>query len=103
MREMQSDKKRNVKRSLLIAGTFSFLFSAAILFGARLDSVENVDVRDVRLWLRLVTLSVIFTGVVRLLWLLPDLFGKRERREGGKLFWTITNRTDSNTHLTQPT
>lgn len=87
---MRSDKKRDAKRSLLIAGVFSLLFSAAVLFGARLDSVENVDVRDITLWLRLVALSVIFTGMVRLLWLLPDSFGKRERREGGKLFWTIT-------------
>lgn len=69
---MQSDHKRNINRSRLIAGVFSFLFSAAILFGARLDSVENVDVRDVTLWLQLVAFTVIFAGLVLLLWRLMD-------------------------------
>lgn len=73
MREMQSDKKRNTGRSILIAGAFSFLFSAAILFGARLDSVENVDVRDWTLWLQMAAFTVIFTGIVLLLWRLLDL------------------------------
>ena len=36
-------------RSCLIAGCFSLLFSAAILFGARLDSVENVGM-ELLLW-----------------------------------------------------
>lgn len=70
---MQSDKKRNTGRSILIAGAFSFLFSAAILFGARLDSVENVDVRDWTLWLQMAAFTVIFTGIVLLLWRLLDL------------------------------
>lgn len=73
MREMQSDKKRNTGRSILIAGAFSFLFSAAILFGARLDSVENVDVRDWTLWLQMAAFTVIFTGIVLFLWRLLDL------------------------------
>lgn len=94
MREMQSDKKRSENRSLLIAGIFSFLFSAAVLFGARLDSVENVDIKDVTLWLLLATLSVLFTGMVRLLWRLIDSLGKRERRAGRKLFQTITSVTE---------
>lgn len=85
MREMQSDKKRTEGRSFLIAGIFSFLFSAALLFGARLDSVDHVDMADWKLWLQLAALSVIFTGVVRLLWLLLDSFRRRERREGGGL------------------
>lgn len=94
MREMQSDKKKSENRSLLIAGVFSFLFSAAVLFGARLDSVENVDIKDVTLWLLLATLSVLFTGMVRLLWRLIDSLGKRERRAGRKLFQTITSVTE---------
>ena len=73
MREMQSDKKRNTGRSILIAGAFSFLFSAAILFGARLDSVENVDVKDGWLWVSVLVLTILFTGLVRLLWLFLDL------------------------------
>ena len=68
MREMRSEKKRKESRSLLIAGGFSFLFSAAILFGARLDSVENVDVKDITLWLQLAAFTVIFTGLSLLLW-----------------------------------
>lgn len=72
MREMQSDKKQNGIRSILIAGIFSLLFSTAILFGTRLDSVENVDVRDVTLWLHLAACTVIFTSLVLLLWRLVD-------------------------------
>ncbi len=78
-------------RSRLIAGVFSLLFSAAILFGARLDRVENVDVRDVTLWLQLVTLSIIFTGMVRLLWLLFDSLGKRERKGRRRYFEKIAS------------
>lgn len=69
---MRSDKKQKKNRSVLIAGVFSLLFSTAILFGARLDSVENVDIKDVTLWLQLVSFSVIFTGLVLLLWRLMD-------------------------------
>ena len=94
MREMQSDKKKSESRSLLIAGVFSFLFSAAVLFGARLDSVENVDIKDVTLWLLLVTLGILFTGMVRLLWRLIDSLGKRERRAGRKPSQTITSVTE---------
>ncbi|MDE7177704.1 MAG: hypothetical protein K2O59_07775 [Lachnospiraceae bacterium] len=72
MREMRSDKKQKKNRSVLIAGVFSLLFSTAILFGARLDSVENVDIKDVTLWLQLVSFTVIFTGLVLLLWRLMD-------------------------------
>lgn len=85
MREMRSDKKWNKNRSRLIAGAFSFLFSAAILFGARLDDVENVDVKDITLWLQLAAFTVIFTGGVLLLWQFLGVLGKRERRDGRKL------------------
>lgn len=72
MREMQNDSKRKKYRSILIAGIFSLLFSAAILFGSRLDSVENVDIRDVTLWLQLAAFTVIFTEFVLLFWRLMD-------------------------------
>lgn len=78
-------------RSRLIAGGFSLLFSAAIVSGARLDRVENVDVRDVTLWLQLVALGIIFTGMVRLLWLLSDSLGKRERKGSRRYFKRITD------------
>lgn len=73
MGEMQSDKKQSVNRSRLIAGVFSLLFSAAILFGARLDSVDNVDIRDWKLWVSLLVLTLICSGLVPLLWRLLDL------------------------------
>lgn len=72
MEEMRSDKKRIETRSLLIASAFSLCFSTAILFGARLDSVENVDVKDVTLWLHLVSFTVIFAAMVLLLWRVMD-------------------------------
>lgn len=73
MREMGTEERKEEKRSFLVAGAFSFLFAAALLFGARLDSVENVDVRDWRLWASILVLTVVFTALVRLLWRLFDL------------------------------
>ncbi len=72
MRERQSEKKRIALRSQLIAAAFSLCFSTAVLFGARLDSVENVDVKDVTLWLHLLALTGVFTGLVLLIWGLLD-------------------------------
>ena len=68
-------------RAWRIAGVFSLLFSAALLFGARLDSVENVDVRDFRLWAALPVLTLLFAVLTRFLWLCLDLL--RERAGGG--------------------
>lgn len=91
MREMRSDNKRNTNRSRLIAGVFSLLFSTAILFGARLDSVENVDVSDVTLWLHLAAFTVIFMGLVLLLWRLMDGLRGRSISSVGKMVDKITN------------
>ena len=91
MRERQSDKKRSENRSRLIAGVFSFSFSAAILFGVRLDSVDNVDIKDGTLWIQLVTLGIIFTGLVRLLWRLFDMLQSREEAEKKAVPNKITN------------
>lgn len=65
--------KGKEKRSRLTAVIFSFLLAVAILFGGRLDSVENVDVKDWHLWIFVVLLTAIFTGVVQLLWRLLDI------------------------------
>ena len=83
MREMRTDKDKTENRSRWIAGVFSFFFSAALLCGAQLDSVENVDVRDFGLWAALLGLTIIYTGLTRLLWRQLDfLQGKcRERKE----------------------
>ncbi len=92
MREMRSESKQISGRSLLIAGIFSLLFSTAILFGARLDSVENVDIRDVTLWLQLAAFTVIFTGITLLLWRLADA------RRGGGLSY-VGKKIDKITHV----
>ena len=75
-------------RAWWIAGIFSLLFSAALLFGARLDSVENVDVRDFRLWAALPALTLFFAVLTRLLWLGVDLIQERSGR--GRLSNKIT-------------
>lgn len=90
MKEGRSDKKRIELRSQLIAAVFSFCFSTAILFGMRLDSVENVDVKDVTLWLHLIMLSIIFTGMVRLIWLLLDMLHGRGESLIGRIANKIT-------------
>lgn len=91
MREMRSDKKLKKTGSLLIAGVFSLLFSTAILFGARLDSVENVDMKDVTLWLQLAAFTVIFAELVLLLWRLMDGMRGRGVVFVGKAVDKITN------------
>ena len=88
---MRIDKRRDKIRSLWIAGVFSFLFSAAILFGARLDSVENVDVKDGTLWLHLAAFTIMFTGIVLLLWRLMDMMHDRGATVVGKTADKITN------------
>lgn len=88
---MRSDNKRSANRSCLIAGVFSLLFSTAILFGARLDSVENVDIRDVTLWLQLAAFTVIFAGFVLLLWRLMDGLRGRGMTSVGKAVDKITS------------
>ena len=77
-------------RSRLIAGVCSLLFSTAILFGARLDSVENVDVGDAALWIQLVTFAVLFTGMVCLLWRLLDSSVKRRPKGERRISQIIT-------------
>lgn len=90
MKEMQRGKEQIEKRSYLIAGIFSLAFSAALVFGARLDSVENVDVKDVTLWLHLVAFTVIFTEIVLLLWRLLDGLRSRNMSFAGRIANKIT-------------
>lgn len=71
MSVMSIKGKKN--RSLLIAAVFSFLFAVAILFGGRLNSVENVDVKDWHLWIFILALTVVITGLVQFLWHLLDM------------------------------
>lgn len=69
-------------RAWLIAGTFSLLFAMALLFGAQLDTAENVDVRNPRLWVSCLALTVVFTMSIRLFWLGLDVLQKRGGKRG---------------------
>ena len=66
------------KRAWLIAVILSFLFTAAMLFGVRLDSVENVNFKDISLWVSLPVLTCLFTVLVRKFWYF--LGGMEEKR-----------------------
>ena len=82
-------------RAWWIAGIFSLLFSAALLFGARLDSVENVDVRDFRLWAAWPVLALLFAVLTRLLWLCLDVLRERNREgEAGNKITHVLERAD---------
>ncbi len=68
------------KRGWIIAGILSFLFTAAMLFGTRLDSVENVNFKDIRLWVSLPVLTCLFTVLVRKFWnFLGGIEARKER------------------------
>lgn len=60
------------RRGLRIAVIFSLLFTMAMLFGVRLDSMENVDFKDIKLWISLPVLTVFFAVPVRKLWDILD-------------------------------
>lgn len=60
------------------AGGLSFLFTAAMLFGVRLEAVGNVDFKDWKLWISLPVLTCFFTILVRKFW---NFLGKMEDRK----------------------
>ncbi|MCD7726077.1 MAG: DUF6020 family protein [Clostridiales bacterium] len=66
------------KRAWRIAALLAGLFTAAMLFGVRLDSVENVNFKDVGLWVSLPVLTCLFTVLVRKFW--NFLGGMEEKR-----------------------
>lgn len=61
-----------------IAGVLSFLFTAAMLFGVRLDWMGNVNFKDFRLWISLPVLTCLFTILVRKFW---NFLGGLEERK----------------------
>lgn len=67
------------KRGWLIAGVFSFLFTMAMLFGVRLDSVGSVNFKDWKLWLSLPVLTCLFAILIRKFW--NFLGGMEERKK----------------------
>lgn len=66
------------KRAWWIAVILAFLFTTAMLFGVRLDSVENVNFKDAGLWISLPVLTCLFTVLVRKFW--NFLGGMEEKR-----------------------
>ena len=66
------------RRGWTIAGILSGLFTAAMLFGVRLDAVGNVNFKDWKLWVSLPVLTCLFTVMVRKFW---DFLGGMEGRK----------------------
>lgn len=65
-------------RGWKIAGILSFLFTAAMLFGTRLDSVGNVNFKDWKFWISLPVLTCMFTILVRKFW---NILANMEKKE----------------------
>ena len=66
------------RRGWWIAGVLSFLFTTAMLFGVRLDTVGNVNFKDWRLWVSLPVLTCLFSILVRKFW---NVLGRMEERK----------------------
>lgn len=78
------------KRAWLIAVILSFLFTAAMLFGVRLDSVENVNFKDISLWVSLPVLTCLFTVLVRKFW---NFLGGMEEKRAALMAQNLTVQT----------
>ncbi|MGN0278085.1 MAG: DUF6020 family protein [Lachnospiraceae bacterium] len=78
------------KRGWLIAVILSFLFTAAMLFGVRLDSVENVNFKDISLWVSLPVLTCLFTVLVRKFW---NFLGGMEEKRAALMAQNLTVQT----------
>lgn len=78
------------KRAWLIAVILSFLFTAAMLFGVRLDSVENVNFKDISLWVSLPVLTCLFTVLVRKFW---NFLGRMEEKRAALFAQDLTVQT----------
>lgn len=66
-------------RGWRIAGILSFLFTAAMLFGTRLDNVGNVNFKDWKFWISLPVLTCMFTILIRKFWNVLTNMEKKER------------------------
>ena len=65
-------------RGWWIAGSLSFLFTTAMLFGVQLEAVGNVNFKDWHLWISLPVLTCLFTILVRKFW---NFLGNIEARK----------------------
>ena len=79
------------RRGFRISGIFAFLFTMAMLFGVRLDRIENVDFKDIRLWISLPVLTVFFAVLVRGVWDLLDkgLQKRAQKSVTGSIKWPL--------------
>lgn len=87
------------RRGVRISIVFSLLFTVAMLFGVRLDTMQTVDFKDLRLWISLPVLTLFFAILVRRLWdLLNERIEKKVRRTASDtIMWPLQqreNRTD---------
>ena len=65
-------------RGWVIAGGLSFLFTLAMLFGVRIDSVGDVNFGDWKLWVSLPVLACFFSVLIRKLWNVLDNMEKTQ-------------------------
>lgn len=56
------------KREKIFAYVFSFLLSIALHFGAKLESLENVNFKDVKLYLLIILFAVFLAPLIHSLW-----------------------------------
>lgn len=56
------------KRANLLSGSFAFLFSIAMLFGVQLDTAQNVDFKNLLLWISIPVYTALFTILVKAAW-----------------------------------
>ncbi len=63
-----------------LAGLLSLIFSICMCFGRQLDTTENVDFRNGRMWLFIVGMAVVVTVGVHILWHLLRYFENRINR-----------------------
>lgn len=66
-------------RGWRIAGIWSFFFTVAMLFGARLDTEGNINFKDWKLWISMPVLTCFFTILILRLW--GFLVNVEERRK----------------------
>lgn len=78
------------KRAWRIAVILAFLFATAMLFGVRLDSVENVNFKDIGLWISLPVLTCLFAVLVRKFW---NFLGGMEEKRAALAAQNFTVRT----------
>lgn len=55
-------------RGLIYPGGLGTLFSLCMVFGSRLELLESVPFKDVKMWISILILSLLFTLIIRYFW-----------------------------------